>query len=125
VERLKEFVAAGDNPVYPDILMVARTVQQATGRFQTTLQTRRNRLATIIREAETIKCALEFFIEDQGHVATKKEVEFNIAKPATEWFLDQSEDHEESELLFDFSRLDDLNLSEHLTAPPTIGDARE
>jgi hypothetical protein len=33
VDRLKEFVPAGDNPVYPDILMAARTIQQAATRF--------------------------------------------------------------------------------------------
>src|ERR1700678_1835085 len=29
IDSLKEFVPAGDNPVYPDILMASRTVQQA------------------------------------------------------------------------------------------------
>lgn len=123
VGRLKEFVAAGDNPVYPDILMVARTIQQATVRFQGTLQTRRNRLATVIREAETIKCALEFFIEDgEGYVSSKEDVETSVDKPTDSWF-ELNEDGDGP--FFDFDRLDGLDLNKHLTIILTTGDAQE
>ena len=39
LDRIKEFVPAGDNPVYPDVLLTARVVQQAVGRYQRQLDT--------------------------------------------------------------------------------------
>jgi hypothetical protein len=115
IERLKEFVPAGDNPVYPDILVVTRTIQQANTRFAATLPIRRKRLAIVIKETETIKTALECFIECKGYVASLEEVD----KPAESWFIDDDDiddDDERAGPFFDFKRLDTLNLSLYLTA---------
>jgi hypothetical protein len=124
IDRLKEFVPAGDNPVYPDILMASRTVQQALSRFGESLQARKKKLAAAISEAETIKCALEFFVEHEGHIATKEEVELNIDKVDDSWFEDSDENEEDESQPFEFSRLDDLDLSEHFKGVLTAIDAQ-
>lgn len=123
VDRLKEFVPAGENPVYPDILIVARTIQQATVRFKDTLDLRGNRIATVIREAETIKIALEIFIEEEkGYVADKDDVEGSMEKATDSWF----KTNEEGEgPFFDFERLDGIDLGKHLTVILTPNDAQE
>jgi len=118
IDRLKEFIPAGDNPVYPDVLMAARTIQQATTRFTTTLQKRRKKLSAAIKEAETVKTAIEIFVENEGHVATQEEID----EPTASWFV---YDDDGEGLFFDFDRLDTLDISEHLTAILTAVDAKE
>lgn len=123
IDRLKEFVPAGENPVYPDVLMAARIIQQATDRFKGTLQVRRNKIATVIREAETIKWALEIFIEeDQGNIASKEDVEANMDKPMDSWF---EFDEDEQGPFFDFERLDGLDIGKYLTTIISGSDAQE
>jgi hypothetical protein len=124
IDRLKEFVPAGNNPVYPDVLMAARTVQQAVSRFANTLQARKTKLAAAISEAETIKCALEVFVEEEGHISTKEQIELNVDKVDDSWFEYSDDENEEDENpSFDFPRLDDLDLSEHFKGVLTAIDA--
>jgi hypothetical protein len=124
IDRLKEFVPAGENPVYPDVLMVARIIQQATARFRETLQSRGNKIFTLLREAETIKCALEIFIDDgdPGYVASKEDVEGHIGKPTESWF-EFAEDEEGP--FFDFERLDGLDIGKYLTTILAASNAQE
>ena len=110
--------------MYPDILMSTRTIRRANTRFTATLQIRKKRLAIAIREAETIKTALEYFIEDEGYVASKEEVD----KPTESWFVDVDDIDDDDERVgpfFDFKRLDTLDLGGHLTAILTAVDAPE
>lgn len=44
LDRIKEFVPAGNNPVYPDVLLTARAVQQALMRFQSQIKNLRQGL---------------------------------------------------------------------------------
>jgi hypothetical protein len=123
VERLKEFVPAGENPVYPDILVVARTIQQATVRFRTTIQARINKLGGVIEEGETIKCALEFFIDgDEGYIPDKDDIETSVDRPPIEWF---EYDSEGGGPFFNFGRLDGLDVGKYLTTFLAGSDAQE
>ena len=71
LDQLKEFVPAGDNPVYPDVVLVARSIQQAVERFASDLKTQQDALAPKLREAKTILGALRFFTTNDGHIASK------------------------------------------------------
>jgi hypothetical protein len=82
------------------------------------LQTRRKKLSAAIKEADTVKTALEIFIEDEGHVATQEEID----EPTASWFV---YDEDGQDLFFDFDRLDTLDVGEHLTAILTAADAKE
>ncbi len=126
IDRLKEFVPAGENPVYPDVCSwFARIIQQATTRFKGTLQSRRKQdFHYNFREAETIKCALEIFIDDEdpGYVASKEDVAGNIEKPTDSWFeFDEGEEGS----FFNFERLDSLDIGKYLTAILAAGNAQE
>jgi hypothetical protein len=125
IERLKEFVPAGENPVYPDILMALRTIQQASARFGPGLQKRKPKITAAIKEAGAIRTVLDIFIENEGHVATSEEIE----GLSPEWFVyndEEDEDYESDEPVpFDFERLDGLDVTEHLTAILATLDAEE
>ena len=51
LDRVKEFVPAGDNPVYPDVLLSIRAVRQSLERAETHSDNRQQYLANLLREA--------------------------------------------------------------------------
>jgi hypothetical protein len=101
LDRIKEFVPAGTNPVYPDVLLVARSVQQCLGRVAKQLTDRDKRATKMRREARTICAAIKFFTEQNEH-PSKEDVESLLgAKPPDDWFFQSDENY-----FFDFERLD-------------------
>jgi hypothetical protein len=117
LDRIKEFVPAGNNPLYPDVLLTTRAVQQAVSRFQSRLVSRRQDLILRLREAETIVRALQLFLDNDGHIATKEDVATMIDHPAAEWFRGAYASSE-----FDFLRLDNRDMVAYLSADLTISD---
>jgi hypothetical protein len=107
LDRVKEFVPAGDNPVYPDVLLTARTVQQAVGRFQSLLVRKEQNLALRLRDAKTIVSALRFFLDLSGHIATTADVAKLIDQLSPAWFTGNGN--------FDFVRLDNRDIAEYLS----------
>ncbi len=102
LDRIKEFVPAGNNPVYPDVLMVARAVQQSLGRAEKALTDRERRVTKMRREARTIVAALKVFAAHGKH-PSKEEVEDLLnAKPPDDWFFQGNDEN----FYFDFERLD-------------------
>jgi hypothetical protein len=120
ISRLKEFVPAGDNPVYPDILMATRIIQQAMIRFKEVAEKRRTSLTGANQEATTIKFALELLIEGEGEVPTKRDLAAVMDNPAYNWFIGNT-GHE----TFNLSRLDRLDVAEYLTGQLPKVDATE
>jgi hypothetical protein len=57
LDRVKELVPAGDNPVYPDVLLTARAVQQSLDRLKARLATQKEHIVAMLSEAETIQAA--------------------------------------------------------------------
>jgi len=111
LDRLKTFVPAGDNPVYPDVLLGMRTIRQSLERAQTNSNGLQREVQNLLSEATTISAALEFFIE-QGNSPLKENVEDILEGSAVSgaWFY-EAEDGEE---YFDFERLDRYNLEGYL-----------
>ena len=124
LDRIKEFVPAGDNPVYPDVLMTTRVVQQAVGRCRSRLDTQKRKLTHRFREARTIVCALRFFVEAKSRVVTKEDVETMMDDPADAWFSldDDSLDDDEH---FDLTRLDNREIGEYLLEDLTVADGKD
>jgi len=58
LDRIKEFVPAGDNPLYPDLLVVMRGVRDSLRRGEGTLRGRRSHFDDVLAEARTISIAL-------------------------------------------------------------------
>ena len=112
---------AGDNPVYPDVLLSIRAVRQSLERAETNSDDRQQYLANLLREARTIRAALEFLIE-QDDAPLKEHVKEMLDNEAVShsWFYES----EEAEDCFDFDRLDRKNLEQHLSDHEDQSEAR-
>jgi hypothetical protein len=117
LDRVKEFVPAGDNSVYPDVLLTARAVQQSVGRFQSHLQNWKQDLALRLQQVQTIILALQHFVENDGYVASKADVATHVDTPSDVWFSGSYGDKH-----FDFARLDNRDVAEWLLAGLTAAD---
>ena len=103
LDRVKEFVPAGENPVYPDVLMVAATVQAAVRRAEPVLTAEETRLHEIWHNARTIAAAARLILES-GEQPLKAEVEDALGeKPAAQWFYKADDDR----MYFHIGRFDD------------------
>ncbi len=102
LDRVKEFVPAGENPVYPDVLMVAATVQAAVRRAKSVLAEEETRLFETWHNAGTIAAAIRLILET-GEQPLWAEVKNALGeKPAKEWFLKADDER----VYFDIDRLD-------------------
>jgi hypothetical protein len=116
LDRIKEFVPAGDNPPYPDGLVVMRGVRDGLERGEGQLQGRRSHLDDLLTEAKTISIALRLNVVDGEEVVLKENVEEQLGEEgvADAWFP-EDEDGNES---FDFDDLDTRDLDSYLSRPP-------
>lgn len=113
LDRIKEFVPAGNNPVYPDVLLVARSVQQCLGRVEKQLTDREKRATKMRREARTIAAALRFFA-NHSEQPSKEDVESLLgAKPLDDWFFQSDDDN----YYFDLERLDRVGVERSIAGP--------
>ena len=112
LDRVKEFVPAGNNPVYPDVLVVARTVQQCLGRFEDVFSAKREELDDISKQAATIVAAMELIIGNE-HWPSKAAVREVIDGPASDQWFVRSDDGVE---YFNLSLLDRTDIAERLRA---------
>jgi hypothetical protein len=62
LDRIKEFIPAGTNPVYPDVLVVVRVVRGSLDRCERELDTQKTRLQETLKRARTTVGALECFM---------------------------------------------------------------
>ena len=113
LDRVKEFVPAGNNPLYPDVLMVARSVQQCLGRTAKSLADHERRTTRLRRDAKTIVAALRFFLEHNEH-PLREDIEAALdGKSPDDWFFED----EEGNSCFHFERLD---RNGHETSIPSL-----
>ncbi len=102
LDRVKEFVPAGENAVYPDVLMVAATVQAAVRRAKSVLSEEETRLFETWRNAGTIAAAIRLILET-GEQPLWTEVKDALGeKPAKQWFFKADDER----VYFDINRLD-------------------
>jgi hypothetical protein len=111
IDRLKEFVSAGDNPTYPDALLALRVLQGALARFNSMLNVEIAKCAEIALELNTIRAALEielekFEREDQDEAAeeVKEEGSSDNDDTADEYEAGEN-DYEEDEADEEFANL--------------------
>jgi hypothetical protein len=113
LDRIKEFVPAGDNPLYPDVLVVMRGVRDSLERGQGQLQGRRSHFAELLTEARTISIALRLNVVDGEEIVLKEDVEEKLDQQevADAWFR-EDENGDES---FDFDDLDTRDIASYLS----------
>jgi hypothetical protein len=123
LDRIKEFVPAGNNPVYPDVLVTVRAVRQSLGRCKTDLRADEKRLIGTLCRARTVVGALECFLSDE------KNAEYAI-KEAVETFVEGDvddscflSDAQGSVECFDFEELDAQTVEEFLSIEEENYDA--
>ena len=106
MKGLSEFIPAGNNPQYRDVIIVLRQIQHAFGRLTTSLGPRLEKVDDLIRQAETVRVALGFYI--QGDKSPDKDgIEYNIPSASERW-LDDVHPYE-----FRFDLLDQINITEY------------
>ncbi len=105
VQRLNQFVAAGDNPEIRDVVVILRQVQQALDRFAPFLNRTEGETRRKLKEAGVLGEAIEQFQLD-ATVLMMNVFEDDAAKAAEDWFDQETE-------LFDFDRLDETPLKDH------------
>jgi hypothetical protein len=107
LDRVKEFVAAGDNPVYPDVLVKARTVMGSLERFKNRLGARGKEAEKMLREARTIQFATQHYVENDV-VPSKEQVQDALGGQfvPNSWFVEDEGGLES----FDFDRLDRFDI---------------
>lgn len=108
LDRVKEFVPAGDNPVYPDVVVSLKTVLQALGRAESSFASTRRRIATLKRDSDTIRGALQILVEEDA-VPSKDDVLNAIENDSVDdkWFTEEEE--------FDFAYLDGLDMAAYFS----------
>jgi|HubBroStandDraft_1064217.scaffolds.fasta_scaffold105204_2 hypothetical protein len=101
--RVKEFVPAGTNPVYPDVLVTLRTVRQAVSRFGEGRTDHEKRLLQELNDARTFAAALTCYLES-NEWPSKEDVdrELDAGTASVGWFFEG----DDGEPYFDFDRFD-------------------
>lgn len=112
LDRTKEFVPAGQNPPYSDVLMVARTVQQFLQRSEQGILEREKQLARMSRRAQTIIAALSWWIENDDQPTKDDVAEGMTGKPSDAWFFEA----ENGEWYFNHDRLKQRGVQQSLSA---------
>lgn len=88
LDRVKEFVPAGDNPVYPDILLVTRAIRQCLSRCAKDIENGEKESAKALHAGRTVAAGLKCWIET-GQQPTKDDVEAEMGgKPLESWFFE-------------------------------------
>lgn len=111
LDRTKEFVPAGQNPPYSDVLMVARTVQQFLQRSEEGILERGKQLARMSRHAQTIVAALSWWIENDDQPTKDDVAEGMTVKPSEALFFEA----ENGEWYFNHERLKQRGVQESLS----------
>ncbi|MBZ5526326.1 MAG: hypothetical protein LAN71_00290 [Acidobacteriia bacterium] len=123
LDRIKQFVPAGNNPVYPDVLVSTRVVRDGIGRFRKILQGRLVTLKANLCKAETVIVALTYFLDDSA--GSEEERNFP-SRENVELYMDGNANNScfssyrnTDEEYFDFEKLDRQPIAEYLSVSET------
>jgi len=108
IQRLNEFVAAGDNPEHRDVVVVLRQIRQGLQRLEQNLKASISELSSKRAEARLIYTALTIFAEGESDIGKEDFEEYDLQLPAN-W----SVAGEYGEYYFNFEKLDRLDLTTH------------
>lgn len=110
VQRLREFVPAGNNPQMRDVVIVLRQIRQGMDRFDTKIRVFEGEAYPLTRQADTIIFALDYQLT-HGDVVDKKYVEEILGFAPDEWFK-----YIMGVTVFNFDKLNRTNITEHFYA---------
>lgn len=114
LDRIKEFVPAGNNPVYPDVLIVARAARQSLKRWRSGFDDQKKTIWRAVARAETVIGALECFLsgEENAELALREDVERFVDGDNldTSCFYEDDEGNER----FDFDEFDSQSVENYI-----------
>lgn len=112
VQRLNEFVAAGDNPELRDVLVVLRQLRQGMQRYEQRLTSFQMRALKVISEARTIATSMEYYLE-VGEAPTQDYIKEILGTIEDDWFKWSTVDRTN---IFNLGRLEHINIDERFSA---------
>jgi hypothetical protein len=119
MDRIKEFVPAGDEPLYPDVLVTIRSVRNCLERHREKQTARVKGLDEKLRVVETVAGALEYFLNDEEASDEDKELPSKESVQAYtngqingDCFTQCSDDY--TSHYFDFDKLDSMPFQDYL-----------
>lgn len=107
IQRLNEFVAAGDNPEHRDAVVVLRQIRQGLQRLEQHLKGVASELSSKRTEARLIYVALKIFAEGDSVVGKEDLEEYNVELPANWRTFEDGEYH------FNFEKVDRIDLTNY------------
>ena len=107
VQRLKEFVPAGNNPQLRDVVVVLRQIRQGMERFRTKLTDFEGKARSLISQADTIILAIEYQLANQESPG-KKYISELLGHTPDNWFKYVFGDN-----VFNFEKLDRTNIIDY------------
>lgn len=105
VQRLQEFVSAGDNTQHRDAVVVMRQVRQGLDRFRDELSSSTNQLREKLDDAKGISIALQLYLEGEISI-TRYNLDYYGTKVSKYWYDANSNE-------FDFGKLDNINIADY------------
>lgn len=112
VQRLNEFVAAGDNPELRDVVVVLRQLRQGMQRYEQWLSSFQLKASEVVLEAQTVAKALEYTLR-VGDPPTQDYIKQILVKVDSSWFRYNSLHRTE---IFSIDKLDHIDIHEHFSA---------
>ena len=108
LDRVKPFISAGNPPSYPEVLLVAKTVEEVLVRQGRDFDPRLEVIQQKQHEATTVQAGLECAMENVEYAVSIDDVEARLDDaPDPNWTTTDDQGDE----LFDLDRLDELDVS--------------
>jgi len=104
VQRLQEFIPAGDNPQHRDAVVVMRQVRQGLQRFHSQLEPLAEQLKIHLLNAKGIEVALQIYLAGNSSVTNEELEAYNIKLPKA-WMTGIAPKY------FNFSKLDQIDIA--------------
>jgi len=107
LDRVKPFISAGNPPGYPEVLLVAKTVEEVLVRHDRDFDARLQAIQQKLSEATTVEASLECAIENIEYAVSPDQIEERLEyAPDPSWLTEDNDGNE----LFDLDRLDALDI---------------
>lgn len=112
LDRVKPFISAGNPPGYPEVLLIAKTVEEVLVRRGSDFDARLAAIQRKQHEATTVRAGLECAMENVEYAVSIDDVEARLDDaPDPSWTITD----EQGDELFDLSRLDELDITTYFT----------
>ena len=104
VQRLQEFVPAGDNPQHRDAVVVLRQVRQGLERFHKQFDSLTSKLKPTLKDAKGIERAVKLYLNGSESISEEELKSYEMEVSAS-WLTDNYPKR------FVFSKLDKINIA--------------